>query len=205
MFWGMHDVTMAVLPGMLEHGYGRIVNITSLGGKVSVPHLLPYSTAKFAATGFSEGLRAELAGKNVTVTTIVPGLMRTGSIINVLLKGDKQAEFGWFAVLGSLPLISMDADRAARRMVRAVRRGKAEGVIGLPAKLAVRGNALFPNLTAAVVGMIGRLLPDPVAGDGMAAKLSHEVTGVLDRPLVRFLTTLSRRAAARNNELPEVR
>ncbi len=205
MFWGMHDVTMAVLPGMLERGYGRIVNVTSLGGKVSVPHLLPYSTAKFAAVGFSEGLRAELAGKNVTVTTVVPGLMRTGSITNVLVKGNKQAEIGWFAVLGSLPLLSMDANRAARLIVRALRRGTAEAVIGLPAKLAVRGNALFPNLTAGAVGLVGRLLPDPVAGNDLFAKLSRDVAGALDQPLIRLLTILSRQAAARNNEMPEER
>ena len=53
-------LALAALPVMQTHGHGRIVTITSLGGKVSVPHLLPYSTAKFAAVGFSDGLRAEL-------------------------------------------------------------------------------------------------------------------------------------------------
>jgi NAD(P)-dependent dehydrogenase (short-subunit alcohol dehydrogenase family) len=50
-------LTLAALPVMRAQGHGRIVTITSIGGKLSVPHLLPYSTAKFAA-GFSEGLRA---------------------------------------------------------------------------------------------------------------------------------------------------
>jgi len=67
---------------------GRIVNIGSVGGKVSVPHLLPYSAAKFATVGFSEGLRAELAGTGVTVTTIAPGLMRTGSPLNAFFGRD---------------------------------------------------------------------------------------------------------------------
>ncbi|HEY8283045.1 MAG TPA: SDR family oxidoreductase [Chloroflexota bacterium] len=202
MFWGMYDVTMAVLPGMLAQGYGRIANVTSIGGKISVPHLLPYSAAKFAATGFSEGLRAELAGKNVTVTTIVPGLMRTGSIYNVLVKGDKRREFAWFSVLASVPGLSMSADRAARRMVRAVRRGQAEAIVGAPAKVAVRGHALFPNLSAAVLGLVNRCLPKAVEGDGMIATLSHELESGLDRPALRRATILSRQAAIHNNELP---
>jgi NAD(P)-dependent dehydrogenase (short-subunit alcohol dehydrogenase family) len=61
MLWGMVHATLAVLPGMKARRRGRIVNITSLSGKVAVPHLLPYATAKFAAVGFSEGLRAELS------------------------------------------------------------------------------------------------------------------------------------------------
>jgi NAD(P)-dependent dehydrogenase (short-subunit alcohol dehydrogenase family) len=202
MFWGVHDLTMAVLPGMVERGYGRIVNITSIGGKISVPHLLPYSTAKFAATGFSEGLRAELAGKNVTVTTIVPGLMRTGSVVNVLAKGNKQAEVGWFSVLGSLPIVSMDASRAARQIVRAMRRGRAEEVVGLPAKLAVRAYALFPNLSAAILELVASMLPKPVPGQGMSSTLGRDVPGAFDRPMIRYLTLLSRKAAVRNNEVP---
>jgi NAD(P)-dependent dehydrogenase (short-subunit alcohol dehydrogenase family) len=78
-FWGVVHPTLAALPAMMARGRGRIVNITSIGGRISVPHLLPYGVAKFAAVGFSEGLRAELARYGVSVTTVVPGLMRTGS------------------------------------------------------------------------------------------------------------------------------
>ncbi len=87
MYWGPFYVTMAVLPQMLQRKSGRIVNITSIGGKVSVPHLMPYASAKFAAVGFSEGLRAELAKDGIKVVTIAPGLMRTGSQINAFFKG----------------------------------------------------------------------------------------------------------------------
>src|SRR5690348_592603 len=75
MFWGTVNTTLAVLRQMQELGEGRIVNITSVGGKVSVPHLIPYSCAKFAAVAFSEGLRAELQGTGIKVVTIAPGLM----------------------------------------------------------------------------------------------------------------------------------
>jgi short-subunit dehydrogenase len=86
---------------------------------LSVPHLLPSSTAKFAAVGFSEGLRAELGRGPVTVTTVVPGLMRTGSHLNARFTGRAGQEFTWFSLGASLPLISMDAERAARQIVTA--------------------------------------------------------------------------------------
>jgi NAD(P)-dependent dehydrogenase (short-subunit alcohol dehydrogenase family) len=78
-FWGPLYTTMAVLPSMRQKRSGRIVNISSIGGKVSVPHLVPYSASKFALVGFSKGLRAELMKDGIKVTTVCPGLMRTGS------------------------------------------------------------------------------------------------------------------------------
>ena len=116
-------LALAALPVMREKGHGRIVTITSIGGKLSVPHLLPYSTAKFAAVGFSEGLRAELGRGPVTVTTVVPGLMRTGSHLNARFTGRAGQEFTWFSLGASLPLILMDAERAARQIIAAVRAG----------------------------------------------------------------------------------
>ena len=114
-------LALAALPVMRRQGHGRIVTIASIGGKLSVPHLLPYSTAKFAAVGFSEGLRAELGRGPVTVTTVVPGLMRTGSHLQARFTGQADKEFTWFALGASLPLVSMDAERAARQIIGAVR------------------------------------------------------------------------------------
>ncbi|HZB47373.1 MAG TPA: SDR family oxidoreductase, partial [Pyrinomonadaceae bacterium] len=74
-FWAPLYATLAVLPEMRRRGEGRIVNISSIGGKISVPHLVPYSASKFALVGLSDGLRAELAKDNVVVTTVCPGLM----------------------------------------------------------------------------------------------------------------------------------
>ena len=89
-FFGALHVTLAVLPQMLERGEGAIVNISSIGGKVAFPHLLPYVASKFAITGWSQGLRAELAGKGIQVTTVCPGIMRTGSHIQALFAGDRE-------------------------------------------------------------------------------------------------------------------
>src|SRR5207248_3538573 len=113
---------------------GRIANVTSIGGKVAVPHLLPYACAKFAAVAYSEGLRAELAGEGIAVTTIVPGLMRTGSFLHASFRGDTEREYALFSLLANAPLASMDAERAARRIVRATRLGEAEVVPTVPAR-----------------------------------------------------------------------
>src|SRR5580698_6025141 len=96
-FFGPLYFTLAALPHMKAAGTGRIVNISSMGGKIAVPHLLPYTASKFALTGFSEGLRAELKQKNIRVTTVCPGLMRTGSARNAVIKGRYQHEYAWFS------------------------------------------------------------------------------------------------------------
>jgi short-subunit dehydrogenase len=132
-FWGPYFATMAVLPTMQKKKQGKIINISSIGGKISVPHLLPYSVGKFALTGFSEGLRSELLKDGIYVTTVCPGLMRTGSPRNALFKGNNQAEYAWFSISDALPLISMSAKRAARQIVDATVRGDAEIVLSLPA------------------------------------------------------------------------
>src|SRR5207253_5505608 len=107
MFWGVVYPTLAVLPQMMRRGSGHIGNITSIGGKISVPHLVPYGCAKFAAVGFSEGLHAEVKRFGVNVTTVVPGLMRTGSHLDAFFKGKQEYEYGWFALSGTNPLFSI--------------------------------------------------------------------------------------------------
>src|SRR5258706_1693680 len=129
MFWGMVYTTLALLPQMFRRGEGRIVNITSMGGRMAVPHILPYNCAKFAAVGFSEGLHAEVKKDGITVTTVAPGLMRTGSHKNAMFKGKHRLEYSWFALGATLPVISIDAEKAARRIVRAAQRGTADLMI----------------------------------------------------------------------------
>ncbi|HTV21646.1 MAG TPA: SDR family oxidoreductase [Polyangiaceae bacterium] len=192
-FWGAFNVIHAAYRH-LTPGEARIVNISSVGGIVSVPHLLPYSASKFALQGFSLGLGVELARRGVRVVTVAPGLMRTGSPTNASFKGDAAAELAWFSVADSLPLLSMSGDRAARAIVSASRRGDPLLVLGLPAKLAALAQALFPNGVARASALVNRLLPD---GTSLAKRAGHEITS---RPPA-WLTALSDRAAARNNEL----
>jgi NAD(P)-dependent dehydrogenase (short-subunit alcohol dehydrogenase family) len=196
MFWGTVYPTFAALPHLLAKRRGRIINITSIGGKLSAPHLLPYNSAKFAAVGFSEGLRAELSGTGVTVTTIVPGLMRTGSHLRAYFKGQPAREFAWFAVAASLPGLSMAAERAARRIVSAGLAGRAEVILTPAAKLGARMHGLLPGTTVRALGAVNRLLPRAAGADGPA------VTGMaaaaeLDSGLVQAATVLGRSAADR--------
>src|SRR5690606_19122277 len=121
MYWGIFHTTFAVLPHMKERGEGQIINITSIGGKVSVPHLLPYSAAKFAAVGFSEGMTVELRKHNIFVTTVIPGLMRTGSYVNALFQKNDRLMFKIFSAISSAPLLTITAKKAARLTIRAIK------------------------------------------------------------------------------------
>ena len=198
MFWGVLRPTLAVLPGMRRRRAGHIVNITSIGGKISVPHLSAYSSAKFAAAGFSEGLHAELAREGIAVTTVVPGLMRTGSHLNAKFKVD--ADYPLFALGASLPGISMDAERAARQIVAAARRGATEVILSLPAKVAVRVNGVAPASVSRVLGLVARLLPAAPAQPTQASS-GREVERRKPNAGLRLATALSRNAARRFNEV----
>ena len=190
MFWGTVYPSLAALPHMRRQGSGRIVNITSIGGKVSVPHLLSYSSAKFAAVGFSEGLRAEVAKDGIEVTTVVPGLMRTGSHINAIFKGQHEQEYTWFGLGASAPGLTVTAEYAAREIVAALKRGDAEVTIGLPAQLAAGFHGLFPGLTSDIMSLVNRLLPAP-GGDKQRHPGHESETAITES----FLTTLGKRAA----------
>jgi NAD(P)-dependent dehydrogenase (short-subunit alcohol dehydrogenase family) len=202
-------LALAALPALRAGGGGRIVNITSVGGKVSVPHLLPYSMAKFAAVAFSEGLRAELGSGPVTVTTAVPGLMRTGSHTAALFRGQRDKEFTWFSLGASLPLVSMDADRAARRIVSAALAGKPEVILTPLAQLGARGAGVFPGLTARLMHVMAAALPDGTATPGQPMADGQPVPGHQLRPalpagLFGRLTALGRKAGQRLNERQRV-
>lgn len=194
MLWGAVNTSLATVPTMRAQGNGRIVTISSIGGKLPAPHLLPYTTAKFAVTGFSEGLRVELAKYGITVTTAVPGLMRTGSPRNALFTGDRPAEYRWFAVADSLPLLSMDAERAAERIVTAALRGRAEVVLTPAARLGVLAHGVAPGLVTRMSGLVDRLLPG--AEHAGPPRPGHEVTDRMSKP-VQFLTALNRLASTR--------
>jgi short-subunit dehydrogenase len=197
-FWGPYFASMGVLPSFQRRRQGRIVNISSVGGKISVPHLVPYSVGKFALTGFSEGLRSELLKDNIYVTTVCPGLMRTGSPRNASFKGNNEAEYAWFSISDALPVISMSAKRAARRIVNACLCGDAEVVLSLPAKVAVKLHGLFPGATTDLLGLMNVLLPSP-GGIGRDVRTGKQSSSSLSPS---WITTLNERAAQENNQIP---
>ncbi|QEL20657.1 KR domain-containing protein [Limnoglobus roseus] len=195
-FWAAYHAINEVLPEVKARRARRIVNIASVGGKVAVPHLMPYSVGKFALVGFSNGLRSGVRRHGVTVTTLCPGLMRTGSHVNAEFKGRHEEEYAWFALTNGLPGLSVSGESAARAILSACARGDAELVLGLPAKFIVAVQALFPNLTADAMAVTNRwLLPSP-GGIGPATATGAESRGRL--PAVA--TALTDRAAAAANE-----
>lgn len=195
-FWGPYYLIHEVLPDMKEKKSGNIVNICSIGSKVSFPHLLPYNTSKYALSGLSEGLSAELRKFNINVTTIYPGLMRTGSPQNIDVKGKHKQEYAWFKILDSLPLISINADRAADKIIEALRKGQRTLTLSVPAKLAVAAHGIAPAATIAAFNLINYLLPDmdgteiPKKGYESESKVSAS-----------FLTKKTDEAARKNLEV----
>ncbi|MEA2515497.1 MAG: hypothetical protein QOJ59_4986 [Thermomicrobiales bacterium] len=200
MFWGVLYPTLAVLPQMRARRSGRIVNITSFGGKISVPHMLPYGSAKFAAVGLSEGLRAELAADGITVVTVCPGELRTGSYRNALFAGDREREFLWFALGASLPTTT-GTERAARTIVRATKRGQAELIFPWTFNLLARVHGLAPGLVVDTLGLINRALPrrDDVAP---GAERGSQVESRVRNRLWDLVTTAGRHEADRWHQQP---
>jgi short-subunit dehydrogenase len=196
-FWAPLNTIMAVLPSMRQRKSGRIVNITSIGGKVAVPHLVPYSASKFALVGLSKGLRAELMKDGISVTTVCPGLMRTGSPRNAEFKGQHRFEYAWFSISDALPLLTVSAENAARQVVHACKRGQAELVISIPAKIAVLFESLFPEAMYQILSVVNQLLPAP-GGIGTQKAKGKESTSAWSPS---WLTTLNEEAAVRNNEV----
>ncbi len=198
MFWAPFHMTMAVLPHMRKLASANIINIASIGGRVSVPHLLPYSCAKFALVGLSNGLAAELQSHKIDVLTVCPGLMRTGSYLHGEFKGKVEDEFGWFSLLGNLPGFSVAADYAARQIREAAESRKHNCTISLPAKILIGVDALLPELTQTILGKVSSLLPGP----GTKNSVPGEAVNPRFGGLFQTLTTLGRQAARKLNELP---
>ncbi|GAB3252748.1 SDR family oxidoreductase [Larkinella harenae] len=195
-FWSAFHTIQAVLPRMRLRRAGRIVNIASFGGKVAFPHLLPYTTSKFALVGYSEGMRAELMKDGIYVTTVCPGLMRTGSPRNAHFKGQNEKEYAWFKIGDSLPGLSKSAEESARQIIEACRYGRAELIISLPAKVASAIHGLAPGLTAEVLSVINMLLPAP-GGIGEQRAQGKDSESSVSRS---FFATLTDDAAEANNQ-----
>jgi NAD(P)-dependent dehydrogenase (short-subunit alcohol dehydrogenase family) len=197
-FWAPFHAMQAVLPAMRRRGEGRIVNISSLGGKVAIPHLTAYSASKFALVGLSEGFRAELNQYGIYVTTVCPGLLRTGSPGHAEIKGQHKKEYAWFSIADAMPGFTMSAEQAARRIWNASRRGDGELILTLPAKLLAAFHGVLPGTTVDVLAWVNRALP--ATGESEAAnerRKGYESETPLSRS---FLTKLNQQEAKRNNE-----
>ncbi|CAN5485578.1 SDR family oxidoreductase [soil metagenome] len=201
--WAPFTLMWKLIPHMRERGGGRIVNITSIGGKIAVPHLAAYCASKFALVGLSGAMRAELARDGIYVTTVAPGMMRTGSHVNAQFKGNHSAEFAWFAAANAAPLLSMNVERAASKILAACRRGQPELTLTLAARAGVIVNALFPNLTGELLKFVNGFLPRPARQGGDELRTGGASRSTKLSP--GWLTYLADRAIDRNNERREDR
>lgn len=195
-FYGPMYFVEAVVPSMKNRRRGRIVNIASVGGKLSPPHLLPYTAGKFALVGYSEGLGIELAKDGIRVTTACPGTMRTGSVANAEFKGQHRKEYGWFATAASLPVATIDSTEAARRILDAVARGRREYIFPNLWKLIITSHDLFRDTSLAVMEQMNKLFPAP-GGIGPESRTGSESESAFTRSAI---THANREAARCNNE-----
>lgn len=201
IFWSAYHPTMAVLPHMRSRRAGRIVHISSFGGKLGLPHMLPYCTAKHALTGFSASLRAEVAKDGITVTTIAPGLLRTGAHVNAPFKGQHDKEYLWFSAGATLPIVSLPSASAARRILRTAARGDAESTLTPGIRALVVANAVAPRLVSRLLALQNRLLPSALGGSPEAQR-GMDVAAQSRSRLVRTIDQLGRPNAEAHNAYP---
>jgi NAD(P)-dependent dehydrogenase (short-subunit alcohol dehydrogenase family) len=194
-YWSALYAILAVLPNMRTRGFGRIGNVVSIGGRVAAPHLLPYVTGKFALTGLTQGLRAELAKDNILVTGLYPPTMRTGGHTHAIYKGRHEAEYAWFSLSDTVPGLSISAERVARKFLRAVCDGDPEVIVGWRTYLAIVGQNVFPNEAAEALALVNRMLPGSDGGPTAAVR-GESLDGTLPRLLNRAVPPGTRPAEA---------
>lgn len=196
-FWTPYHTMQAAIPHMKRNGGGRIANIVSIGGKVAVPHLAPYCASKFALSGLSKAFANEVSKDGIKVTTVYPGLMRTGSHINALFKGQNEKEFALFSLMDATPATSIAAERAAAQIVDAIRCGRSELTITIQAKAIALAAELAPELVSALAQAGNLILP---GGGGIGEELATGLESRTDA-IPDVITAAIDAAAERNNEL----
>lgn len=145
-FFGAASLTKAVLPSMVENGFGHIVAISSLTGKFGSPYRSGYAASKHALHGFFDSLRAENYKQNIFVTLVTPGFIRTNISLNAvtesgeaLNKMDEAQEKG------------MSPEKCAQIIVSGVAKQKNELLIGGREVMAVYIKRFFPNIFARII------------------------------------------------------
>ena len=92
--FGLQELTNALIPVFREQGYGRIVNISSVVGRLALPFMGAYSASKFALEAMSDALRVELSLDPITVSLVEPGPIRTAFSTNCAAQGEEKLDAG---------------------------------------------------------------------------------------------------------------
>ena len=203
IFYTTLNPVLALLPSMRLRRKGSIAFVTSIGARVGVPHLAPYCAAKFAAMGLAESLRAELADDGVHLLSVVPGLMRTGSHVHAEFKGDQEEEYAWFGMSATAPLISIDADRAARRIVSAIASGKVELSFTPESRVAPLLRTLTPTIWAEMMAAAAHFLPRPPVAPAETADRREgiDIERTSESRVVKIVHERGKNAAERHGQI----
>lgn len=145
-FFGAVGVTKAILPWMINNGGGHIVIISSMAGKYGFRMRSAYSASKHALQGYFETLRAEVHDRNVGVTIVCPGRIRTDISVNSLT-GDGQK----YGIMDKGQQNGVPVERCARIILRAVAHGRKEVFIGFREKFLLVVKRICPPLYYTIV------------------------------------------------------
>ncbi|MBO3461675.1 SDR family oxidoreductase [Aetokthonos hydrillicola Thurmond2011] len=135
---GMYTVTRLIARRMASQQEGRIINVSSLMGKVAAPTMATYSATKFAILGFTQALRGELAPHNIRVMALLPSLTDT----------DMVRELKWFRWI-----IPTTPEKVAQALVKQLRKESPEMLIGWQSHLAMWCNRVAPMLLEQILFM----------------------------------------------------
>lgn len=146
--WGYIHMIHALLPHFLERGSGTIVNLSSIGGKVPLPYLVPYSTSKFAVTGLTEALHSELKPKGIHVCGVYPNVIKSSLMERAIFRGkdeqDAQARRDQLDQVLSTPVIEKPED-VANVIWDAVKNQRSEVMVG-SANVSKAAYGIFPGV-----------------------------------------------------------
>ena len=140
-YFGPIVLSKALLPHFISRDQGHFIIISSLSGKFGVPRTSAYSASKHALHGFFETLRSELVDKNIFITVLVPGIIKTEITAHALL-GDGES----FGKIETTFKQAYPADRAVRKMVSDILKQKEESFIGGADRITLWLNRISPWL-----------------------------------------------------------
>jgi 3-hydroxybutyrate dehydrogenase len=131
---GAFLVTRAFLPGMIERGRGRVVNVASVAGRTGAPYLAAYTASKHALVGFTRALAAEVAARGVTVNAVCPGYVDTPlterSIENIVARTRMNAQEARRRLVATNPQGRMIEPDEVAFLVAALCDDRARGING---------------------------------------------------------------------------
>lgn len=185
-FWGAVYTSRAALRHMRRAHFGRIANVSSIGGRFAAPHMMTYTASKFALTGYTKSLRPEALRDNIYVTGIYPSVMRTGGHRHAWVKGNQEAEYSWFSLGDVIPGVATSVETAARLTLQGIQGGDPEVIIGLGARIKIAIDGLIPGWSMEMTDLLEKAFPAPTNEDAPAVQ-GRNISGMipnLTNPLV---------------------